>query len=139
MLRESRGGPVALVGGAGIGEDDYCALAHEAMAAVYRKPVADRHIDSPTFCHGVAGLLQITLRFAIDTGLPIYRQEAARLADQLIAAFEPETILGYRSIEHTGDRIDNPALLDSAPGVAMVLLASSCHPEPTWDRFFLLS
>ena len=43
-------------------------LAIEAMAAVYQRPVEERRIDSPTFCHGVAGLLQVTLRFAHETG-----------------------------------------------------------------------
>src|SRR5207253_2631831 len=53
--------------GEALGERSHRELAVEAMAAVYRRPMATRRIDSPTFCHGVAGLLQITLRFLQDT------------------------------------------------------------------------
>ena len=49
-------------------------LAIEAMAAVYRRPFGDRQIDSPTFCHGVAGLLQATLRFANENSAPHVRR-----------------------------------------------------------------
>ncbi|MEV6414299.1 lanthionine synthetase LanC family protein [Kribbella sp. NPDC051718] len=47
------------------------------MAAVYRRPWSARQIgDSPGLCHGVAGLLQITLRFADDTGEPVFTEAA---------------------------------------------------------------
>ena len=114
-------------------------LAVRAMEAVYRRPLAARRIDSPTFCHGVAGLLQITLRFAHDTGLPQFRAAARALTRQLLDLREPETLLGYRSIEQEGQRVDQPGLLDGAPGVALVLLAAAGGVEPTWDRLFLLS
>jgi lantibiotic biosynthesis protein len=114
-------------------------LAVEAMLAVLRRPVERRWIDSPTFCHGVAGLLQIVLRFAHDTGLPAFSEGAGQLVDQLLAAYEPERPLGYASLEPGPNPVDRPGLLDGAPGVAMVLLAAATDTEPTWDRIFLLS
>jgi hypothetical protein len=118
---------------------DLCALAVEAMEAVYRRPLGERRIDSPTFCHGVAGLLQITLRFHHDTGLSRFRQEAETLVDQILGSYEPDSILGFRSSEPGGGRVDQPGLLDGAPGVAMVLLAAAMDTEPSWDRLFMLS
>lgn len=118
---------------------EYRELAIAAMEGVYRKPLAARQIDSPTFCHGVAGLLQITLRFAHDTGLPIFTNNAMTLSEQLLSRYEPKSLLGYRSLE-PGDRaVDQPGLLDGASGVALVLLAAATDIEPTWDRLFLLS
>jgi lantibiotic biosynthesis protein len=114
-------------------------LALEAMQAVYRRPAAARYIDSPTFCHGVAGLLQITLRFAHDTRLPVFAEAAADLTEWLMSAFEPDSVLGYRNWEPGGTRVDHPGLLDGAPGVLLTLLAASSAVEPTWDRMFLLS
>ena len=38
-----------------------------------------------------------------------------------------------------GGRIDQPGLLDGAPGVALALLAAATPVEPTWDRLFLLA
>lgn len=114
-------------------------LAIEAMLAVHARPVAERHVPSPTFCHGVAGLLQIVLRFAHDTGLPVFAEAAAELVDELLAAYEPDRLLGYASLEPAGNRVDRAGLLDGAPGIAMVLLAAATDVEPTWDRLFLLS
>jgi hypothetical protein len=124
--------------GEALQDSGYRELAVEAMAAVYRRPVAARRIDSPTFCHGLAGLLQITLRFAADTGLPLFRDAATTLARQLVAAYEPASLFGFRDLGPDGWR-DDPALLSGAAGVALVLLAASSPVEPSWDRVFLLS
>jgi hypothetical protein len=126
---------------AGVARDqsDWRNLAIEAMKSVYRRPAAARFIDSPTFCHGVAGLLQVTLRFANDTGLPVFTEAAADLTETILAAHEPGSLLGYRNWEPGGTRVDQPGLLDGAPGVLLTLLAASTEVEPSWDRAFLLS
>ncbi|MGH8905647.1 MAG: lanthionine synthetase C family protein [Egibacteraceae bacterium] len=125
--------------GDALDDDEPRELAVEAVHAVLRRPVAVRQIESPTFCHGVAGLLQIVLRFAHDTGVAAFREAAAELVDQLLAAYEPERLLGYASLEPGANPVDRAGLLDGAPGVAMVLLAAATGAEPTWDRLFLLS
>lgn len=112
----------------------------ETMRAVLRRPVRRRGIPSPTFCHGVAGLLQIVLRFHHDSGL--FHQGVAELVDELLAAYRPDRPLGYVSYESydpDADPVDRAGLLDGAPGVALVLLAAATDTEPTWDRLFLLS
>ena len=114
-------------------------IAVEGMEAVYRRSIPERYIDSPTFCHGVAGLLQVTLRFAHDTNLPIFNEAASALTEQLLSLYTPERTLGFCCIEPGGNLVDQPGLLDGAPGVALVLLAASAHVEPAWDRLFLLS
>lgn len=126
---------------AGRALDDFtlCELAIETMTAVYKRPVALRQIDSPTFCHGAAGLLQITLRFAEDTRLPIFREAAETLCQQLLTAYRDDSPLGFRSIEPGGYEVDQCGLLDGAAGVAMVLLTAAGGPAPDWDRVFLLS
>jgi hypothetical protein len=109
------------------------------MRATLRRPLAERRIDSPTFCHGVAGYLQCTLRFAHHTGLPEFAQAVCALTDQLIAMHEPDLPLGYRSLEMYGVHVDQPGLVDGATGVMTTLLAAAVEVEPTWDRAFLLS
>jgi lantibiotic biosynthesis protein len=126
---------------AGVARDrpEWRDLAIAAMEAVYRRPIAARQIDSPTFCHGVAGLLQVTLRFANDTRLPVFTHAAASLTEWLLSAYEPDSLLGYRNWEPSGTRVDHAGLLDGAPGVLLALLAASTDVEPSWDRAFLLS
>ena len=125
--------------GLALDRPDWRDLAIEAMQAVYRRPVAARRIDSPTFCHGVSGLLQVTLRFANDTGLSVFADAAAALTEQLLRLHDPGSLTGYRRIEPGGGRVDFPGLLDGAPGVAVTLLAAATEAEPAWDRAFLLA
>ncbi|MBW8879506.1 MAG: lanthionine synthetase C family protein [Acidobacteria bacterium] len=119
--------------------NEYRDLALSAMEAVFRRPIPERRIDSPTFCHGVAGLLQITLRFAHDTGLAVFQEQSLVLVRQILGCYRPESLLGFRNIETPSSETDQPGLLDGAPGVALVLLAAATSVEPTWDRLFLLS
>jgi hypothetical protein len=125
--------------GRALDRNKYRALAIEAMKAVFRRPIHARMIDSPTFCHGVSGLLAITMRFAADTHLPVFQQESQRLVAQLLQSFQSDSLLGFRNLEYGGNQTDQPGLLDGAAGVALVLLVAATGIEPTWDRIFLLS
>ena len=119
--------------------DSHRQLAIAAMEAVFRRPIPVRRIDSPTFCHGKAGLLEIALRFAHDTGYSMFVNECRTLAEEVLDCYQPESLLGFRNIEYADREIDQPGLLDGAPGVALVLLAAATGVEPSWDRLFLLS
>jgi hypothetical protein len=125
--------------GTALEDEHLMRVAIEAMRAVYDRPLPARQIDSPTFCHGVAGLLQITLRFAHDTREAVFTAAAADLTDQLLGAYDPDRLLGFCSLEPGGNEVDQAGLLDGAPGVALVLLAAATDVEPTWDRLFLLA
>jgi hypothetical protein len=125
--------------GEALGREDYRALAISAMEAVFRRPVAVRRIDSPTFCHGVAGLLAIALRFHHDMGGTAFFEEIGALVQQLLDSYQPDSLLGFRHLETRNNQMDQPGLLEGAPGVALALLASATGAEPTWDRLFLLS
>ena len=87
----------------------------------------------------MAGLLQIVLRFANDTGNPAFRTVADDLVDQLLGLYDSARPLGFASLEPGPNSVDRAGLLDGAPGVAMVLLGAATDTEPTWDRLFLLS
>jgi thiopeptide-type bacteriocin biosynthesis protein len=125
--------------GEALNDDHFRELAMDAMEAVFRRPAASRRIDSPTFCHGKAGLLQIALRFANDTGREKFVTESQNLVREILLAYQPGSLLGFRNIETTDREIDQPGLLDGAPGVALVLLAAISSVAPDWDRLFLLS
>ena len=69
----------------------------------------------------------------------MFTNAAADLTEQLLSLYVPERTLGYCCIEPAGNLVDQPGLLDGAPGVACALLAASTTVEPSWDRLFLLS
>ncbi|MEV5240429.1 lanthionine synthetase C family protein [Streptomyces cinnamoneus] len=84
---------------------------------------------SPGLCHGLAGLLQITLRFAHDTGEAEFRRAATDLTVRL-----------SRSREHEGNPAqDGPGFLNGAAGALLALLAATTDNAPGWDRALLLA
>ena len=125
--------------GVALQKSEYREFATRAIECVLQRPVAARRIELPTFCHGVAGLLQVVLRFAADTPSPMLEAGAVTLLEQLLSLYEPESLVGFRSMELERKRVDQPGLLDGAPGVALVLLAAATDAEPSWDHLFLLS
>lgn len=114
-------------------------LALQTIHAVRSRPIWARKIDSPIFCHGVAGLLQVVVRFANDTGDSFFDEMAAELVSQILNLYEPHSAAGFRDIEAYERRVDNPGLLEGAAGIALALLAATTDVEPAWDRLFLLS
>lgn len=125
--------------GQATGEQSWCGLAIAAMEAVFRRPKEARGIFSPTFCHGLAGLLAITLRFAQATESPTLLDGVNALGHELTELHNPAAPLGFRSEDMPGVFVDRPGLLEGAPGVIITLLAASTDVEPTWDRLFMLS
>lgn len=118
---------------------DWREFAIAAMASVYRRPAEARGIDSPTFCHGIAGLLQITLRFHHDTRLALFADAATALTRQILDAVELDRPMGIANLEPGYNKVDQPGVLDGAAGVSLVLLSAASEVEPTWDRMFALS
>lgn len=111
----------------------------EAIQAIARRPSVTHNIPSPILCHGVAGLLQVVLRFAHDTNDPICIKLACELTEQLLGLFQSDSPVGFRDITQDGGYVDDPGLLCGAAGVVLALLASAADAEPIWDRMFLLS
>lgn len=125
--------------GQALDNEQFKSVAIEAMEAVYKRPRNAQMIDSATFCHGSAGLLQITLRFAADTELPIFVENARILSEDLINQFDLNKYWGYQDVVLGDTRMDQPGILNGAAGIVLTLL-SAAHPvEPIWDQFFLLS
>lgn len=125
--------------GQAVGQKSYKDLAISAMEAVFRRPREERQIDSPSFCHGVAGLLQVTLRFANDSDDSIFRSAIDSLLQQILDAYAQEFPVGFRHLEIGSNQLDQPGFLDGASGIAAVLLAAATNIPPVWDRLFLLS
>jgi hypothetical protein len=123
-----------------LGDDRLRALAVDAMAAVYRRSSEERGIDDAAgLCHGVAGLLQITLRFAWDTGEALFVDAATDLTCRLLGRYRPELRWGYRFPGDDLTPVDRAGLLDGSAGVALTLLTAATASPIGWDRMLLLS
>jgi len=129
--------------GKALDEPEYTRLAERAVRAALERQRTERPLKAPTMCHGTAGLAQITLRMAADSGAEDLSREARMLCLELVEWFDPDLPLGYRSEAEMRNvpraMADDPALLDGAAGPPLVLLAAATHTDPGWDRAMLLS
>lgn len=111
----------------------------DAIGAVHQRPTAERGIASPILCHGIAGLLQVVLRFANEANSDDLATFASNLTEQLIDLYSSDSAIGFRNTEPDGTTVDDPGFLEGASGIALALLAASTDIEPAWDRLLLLS
>jgi hypothetical protein len=128
--------------GEALGEQDLAQVAEVALRAALARQWKERPLDAPTLCHGTAGLAQVTLRIAADSGAEDLAREARRMCLELFERFDPDTPLGYRAEAQLRDSRGigvDATLLDGAAGPALVLLAAATDMDPGWDRAMLLS
>lgn len=114
-------------------------LSIEVIRAVLTRPADILKLPGPGLCHGISGLLNISLRFVRDSPASIAAEKIESLIEQLMNHFNEDHPLGFVDPGPYGGTVDRPGLLQGAGGVALVLLASSSEISPEWDRMFLLS
>jgi lantibiotic modifying enzyme len=128
-----------LTAGNALDDIRYKAFAITAMKDVISRPIINRLIDAPSFCHGVAGLLQIMLRFYNSTGDVQFAAEAIRLFDQIVEHYNPEHLLGFQNHHEDNGGFDDPRLFEGAAGIALVLTSAIYNVVPSFDRIFLVA
>jgi hypothetical protein len=128
--------------GRALDEPELSRLAERALRAALERQRTERPLRSPTMCHGTAGLAQVTLRMAADSGAEDLAREARMLCLELVERFDPDAPFGYRAeaqIHELRGPEGDATLLDGAAGPSLVLLAAATDTDPGWDRALLLS
>lgn len=129
--------------GRALNQPEHLLLAEQAVRQALERQRAVRPLDSPTLCHGVAGLAQVALRMAADSGAQDLARDARSLCLGLIERFDGDALLGFRGVAEARCRprveIDDPTLLAGAAGPPLVLLAAATEQDAGWDRAMLLS
>lgn len=111
--------------GAALDDSSLSDLAVRTLRAAHRRLAARPDPgDAVGLCHGAAGLLHITARFAGETGDPELSRAAVRVAERLLACRAAVAAAG-------------PGFLDGAAGVVLALLAAATDVAPLWDRALL--
>jgi hypothetical protein len=113
-------------------------VALEAMRSVFRRPVREWGLESATYCHGLAGLLQITQRFYVESGAEDLGAQRDRLVEEILRLYQTEAAFGFYEIEQ-GQLRNYPGLLDGAAGVLLTLLSMRATEAPDWDAVFVVS
>jgi lantibiotic biosynthesis protein len=128
--------------GEALDEPELARLAERALRTALERQQTDRPLGSPALCHGTAGLLQVTLHIAADSGAEDLTREARKLCLELVEWFDPDAPLGYRAealVQELRGVEADATLLDGAVGPSLVLLAATTDTDPGWDRALLLS
>ncbi len=115
----------------------YRDIAKETMIAAYNKPVKITKINSSTFCHGISGVLQSSLRLYRLTNQEMYKQQSRCMINEILAKYDEKARFGYRDFDL--EYRDNPGILNGTSGIILSLVAATSKVDPLWDRMFLLS
>jgi lantibiotic biosynthesis protein len=105
---------------------------------VYKMPNKITMVDSSTFCHGSAGLAEITMRFFNDTKDEYYNRQAGMLIRNILSDYSKSSVYRFRNVSTDGRMEDRVGILEGMAGVLLVLLAARTAKEPSWDSMFLL-
>ncbi|MWA04617.1 lanthionine synthetase [Actinomadura sp. LD22] len=112
------------------GDDDRRTMAEQALLHALTNATHPEHGD-PSLCHGHAGLAHIAARVAADASPDSLRRLRGRLPDLLRS-----TCAALISSEVA--ELD-PALLEGAAGIALVLSNPATIPRTTWDACLLVA
>ncbi|SFT00692.1 lanthionine synthetase C family protein [Marininema halotolerans] len=127
--------------GEALQDEGWKATSVQAFQSVFNRPELFWDIDSPTICHGTAGLLEMTLQMIYnshDEQLQIHRDY---LVHRQLKDFNPDYPFGYKDLEPQtiGYRsLDKVGLLEGAVGVGLSLLSYVKGEESKWSRSLLL-
>lgn len=124
------------------GNEDWKKLAAEAAGSAFRLGERELGFMTPSFCHGLTGLLHLANHFHRLCDIPEASLFAEKVALRLMYMFDESSPFGYRDQEDTVCT-DNPGLLQGAVGIALSLLDYGKRDDPMylgkWREVFLMS
>lgn len=109
----------------------------DTYRGIAKRPMERWNIESSTFCHGLAGLLQMVQRMYSDSGDEVIGDLRNNLLQQILELWDPDQPYGYYEYENS-DKQDIPGLLDGAAGVFTVLAGLIQEQDLEWDSVFLI-
>ncbi|MCT4685811.1 lanthionine synthetase C family protein [Vallitalea sp.] len=124
--------------GIAVNNDEYKSVALETFRGTAMRPEEKWNIESDTFCHGRAGLLQMVQRMYSESGDKLIGELRDKLLEQVIDLWNKEALYGYQEKE-LSDKQDIGGLLDGAAGVFTVLIGLIQEQDTDWDLIFLIS
>ncbi len=125
--------------GRALGSTELQDFGAEALYHAASQMAIDPGKYSPTFCHGLAGVLRIVQVFAADTGRDEFTRLSHILTKAIMSSYTRKNPAGFQNREDNGQVVDNCGLLNGSAGVALVLLSARETDEMRgWDRIFLM-
>lgn len=126
-------------------------IAIEAFLSALNRIHSDYENCSPTFCHGLAGILTMSKLMARDTKLDKLEKSVSILKERLINLYDPSYPFGFKDQQPLSDmfvvnnnaetqmiQIDSAGLLTGVSGILLSLLSTSLEQDQ-WTHPFLIN
>ncbi|UNS98744.1 lanthionine synthetase C family protein [Streptomyces tubbatahanensis] len=121
------------------GDPEPTDLAVATLLGLDRTPAEQQRVNSPTLCHGLAGLVTIYGRAAAQTGVPeLWHMHERFLARMCSFAGEEHPYL-FPDYDPWGQQEHNAGLLNGAAGVLLALLGTVSEAAAGWDELLFLT
>lgn len=120
-----------------LAEDDLRMTSILALEADIIRPPRETMLISPTFCHGLAGVVAIL-------GLPAYRESSKlstyreSVVDEVVGGVRESHLYGVVDRPTMQSQVDDPSLLTGASGVLLTLLGEVDVAFSDWKHMLLL-
>ncbi|MFB5660291.1 lanthionine synthetase C family protein [Alteribacillus sp. HJP-4] len=133
---------VLYLAGAALNHSDYKQVSMGGFLGIIDRGLENTELESPTFCHGKAGLLQILIRMKSDTRDENLDQLINELAAELTQQYNYSAPLGFEDLEISEgniNKITKAGLLEGSTGAGLSLLSLLFEKECEWDKTFLIN
>lgn len=121
-------------------EDDSLKLdASRACQTIAARSLEDMRLESPSLCHGFAGLLCILVRLKHDAPQLSLDGCMYSLLERIEERASPEHKFIVREVDPVLGPLDDPGLLTGAAGVGLALITASTMRPSLWDLILGLS
>ncbi|HHW39231.1 MAG TPA: lanthionine synthetase C family protein [Bacillales bacterium] len=131
------------IAGNSLGRLDLIEISKRYFDEVRKRNFKQQLNNSPTFCHGLSGLLHITNimnKEINDEGLSDYQ---IRIVREILGYYDEKLPFGFQDINIRNGRVlieNKLGLLEGSIGILLALLAYSNQGSSTgWDKLFLLN
>ncbi|MGP3985879.1 lanthionine synthetase C family protein [Streptomyces sp. 3N207] len=124
---------------AACGDPEPADLAVAALLGVEHTPAEEQRLNSPTMCHGLAGLVTIYGRAAAQTGVPDLWRMHDDFRSRLCSHADPEHPYLFPNYTPTGEQEHQAGLLIGAAGVLLALLGTVSDAAAEWDELLFLT
>ncbi|AHX21948.1 MULTISPECIES: lanthionine synthetase C family protein [Bacillus] len=123
--------------GRALNNKEYQEIALSAYKAICKKDFKNLKIQTPTFCHGISGILHLTHLMYIESFDKELLSFKNNLAEKILQYYDAENPLGFYDITYSGKKNLSIGALDGVSGILAVLNSINSNEIPEWSFLYL--
>lgn len=112
------------------------AFALDSFCSIFKRTREQWWLPGPTCCHGIAGLLLLTLQMANDTQEKSLKEQVVLLHQLLMGFYSSEHPFGFKDYSPCSNKgyieLDHIGLLEGSTGVLLTLLSVANRSSTSW-------